>query len=498
MIDIEDLFVLYRGPDHDVVALRGLSLSVASGERVVVNGPSGSGKSTLIKAVTAEVMPGAGRVVVLGRNLGQLGPAAARLLRRERIGIITQGSGRDLAPELTCLQNVALQARLSGTRPAIAEAAAAVALEQFHVDHLARRYPSTLSGGEAQRVGVASALACAPGVIVADEPTGELDRANAEVVYDLLAAHARSSGAGLLIVTHDVAANRIADRVITIRDGRVSNELFEGRSRLIVDRRGWVRLPDGDRDRAGITDRVNAHSEDHAITLVAPADQRSVDSAPPGWHDGWPEITAGQRDASVGDEMIRVREVSVMIGSTVVLSPLSFSVRRGALTVLAGPSGSGKTTMLGILGGLGVPTSGAIEFINGPPMSSIGSSLAGFAEQANSRDNLRLARRVRALEPADVDWALADLGIGHLADRPVSTLSGGERQRLGVARALVTGADLVLLDEPTSQLDESSAAQLAGVLHRLASHGRTIVCTSHDPAIIDLADAVVPLIAAAI
>jgi ABC-type lipoprotein export system ATPase subunit len=487
MIEIRDLFVLYRGAEHDVVALRGLSLTVDAGERVVVNGPSGSGKSTLIKVVTAEVTPGAGRAVVLGHDVGQMGAAAARVLRRERIGIITQGSGRDLAPELTCLQNVAMQARLAGASAESARSAAHKTLGKFDVAHLAERYPATLSGGEAQRVGVAAALASGPGLIVADEPTGELDRANADIVYDLLAAHAAASGAGLLVVTHDVRANRIADRVITIRDGRVSSELVGAESRLIVDQQGWVRLPEADRHRAGITGRATVGSNADGVILTGNAAElppAPTESSAP---------AAAWAAAESRSVVVTATDVSFSIGATTILASTSFTIRRGALTVLAGPSGSGKTTLLGLLGQLGDPTAGRLDFGSSVPTTSICSSLAGFAEQASPQQNLVLARSVRGLPTADVVWALRELGMEHLADRPMSTLSGGERQRVGVARALVTEAELVLLDEPTSQLDEANAAQLAAVLQRLTVEGRTIVCTSHDPAIVSVADVVVSL-----
>jgi ABC-type lipoprotein export system ATPase subunit len=481
VIELDDVFVLYRGAEHDVVALRGLSLKVSAGERVVVNGPSGSGKSTLIKVVTADVLPGAGRAVVLGRDLGQLGAAASRLLRRERIGIITQGSGRDLAPELTCVENVALQARLAGVPTVTAMADAHAALERCRVGHLADRWPVSLSGGEAQRVGVAAALASRPGVIVADEPTGELDRVNADIVYDLLAEQAAESGAGLLLVTHDVKANRIADRVVTIRDGRVSSELIDHTSRLIVDERGWIRLPEDDRHVAGITDRATTRPSSDGLVLSG--------TAPVGM-----PVVEDQRCATsaAGTVLIAARDVSTVIDGVTVLAPTTVTISTGQLTVLSGPSGSGKTTLLGLLGGLGEPTEGLIEHV-AAHTTSVCSSLAGFAEQVSVAQNLQLARQVRGLPYADVLWALTELGVERLADRPVGMLSGGERQRVGIARALVTDAEVVLLDEPTSQLDEASAARVASILQRLAQEGRAVVCTSHDPALVAVADTLVSL-----
>jgi ABC-type lipoprotein export system ATPase subunit len=338
-----------------------------------------------------------------------------------------------------------------------------------------------LSGGEAQRVGVAAALASKPGVIVADEPTGELDRVNADIVYDLLADQAAESGAGLLLVTHDVKANRIADRVVTIRDGRVSSELIDHTSRLIVDERGWVRLPEDGRHAAGITDRATTRPLSDGLVLsgTGPVEMAPVEELQ----------TATPAPGAV---LISARDVSAVIDGVTVLAPTTLTISTGQLTVLSGPSGSGKTTLLGLLGGLGEPSDGVIEHLVAHT-TSIGSSLAGFAEQVSVNQNLQLARQVRGLPHADVLWALTVLGIDRLADRPVGMLSGGERQRVGIARALITDTEVVLLDEPTSQLDEASAARVASILQRLAQEGRAIVCASHDPALVAVADKLVSL-----
>ena len=131
IIDLDDVFVLYRGTPHDIAALRGLSIQVQQGERVVIHGPSGAGKSTFVKLITAAVAPNAGTAMLFDHELSSLDSAARAALRRESIGIITQHSGDDLAPELTCEQNVALQPRRSGMtamehRDAVAAALRAV------------------------------------------------------------------------------------------------------------------------------------------------------------------------------------------------------------------------------------------------------------------------------------------------------------------------------------------------------------------------------------
>ena len=244
VIDIEDAFVLHRGRVHDVAALRGLSLRIDPGERIVVRGPSGSGKSTLVAAITGQVTASAGQVKLFGHDISQLDHAAAVRLRTAHVGVVSQRSGLDLVEELDCLDNVALQTRLSRSSRADGRRAAAAALERLGLTHLARRRPSSLSGGERQRVALAGALAHGPGLVIADEPTGELDASSADQVYDFLRDHAERTRAALLIVTHDARAERVATRVLTIDDGRLSEEKVGGRASLVVDGRGWVRLPD--------------------------------------------------------------------------------------------------------------------------------------------------------------------------------------------------------------------------------------------------------------
>ena len=268
-----DVFCLYPTPRGHVAALRGLTLDVASGERVVVHGPNGSGKTTLLRVLAGERSPSAGAVSVCGVDLAGAGERERNPLRATLLGRVDQHHARTLRPELSTLDNIALQLRLAGVRASRARARASALLDRLGLGGLAHRRPVTLSGGEAQRVAVCAAVAHEPRLILADEPTGELDRAAADAVYDLLSALAVDSGAALLLVSHDSGAARVADRIVRIRDGRLSEEWAadgaENES-LVVDDRGWVRLPEPLRARAGVSTRVRAAVRDGAIELVPP------------------------------------------------------------------------------------------------------------------------------------------------------------------------------------------------------------------------------------
>ncbi len=273
MIAVADLFCLYPVPGGaTVAALRGLSLRVPAGERLVVHGPNGSGKTTLLRVLIGEVAPSSGSVWVAGVELAGAGPARVAALRRDVLGLVDQHSGRSLRAELSVLDNVALQLRLAGRSRAAARTTADETLGELGLSALAGRRPATLSAGEAQRVAVCAAIAHDPSVLLADEPTGELDIDSADAVYDLLAAAAERADATLLLVTHDARAARIANRVVRIRDGRLSEQWQPDTPQdeeLVIDDRGWVRLPEALRRRVGLTERARVRERDGEVVLAA-------------------------------------------------------------------------------------------------------------------------------------------------------------------------------------------------------------------------------------
>ena len=479
VIDIDDAFVLHRGRTRDVAALRGLSLRVDPGERVVVRGPSGSGKSTLVAAVTAQVRASAGRVLLFGHDMAQLDHAAAVRLRTAHVGVVSQRSGLDLIDDFDCLDNVALQSRLARSGRADGRRAASQTLARLGLDHLGPRRPQSLSGGERQRVALAAALAHGPGLVIADEPTGELDAVSADQVYDFLREHAERTGAALLVVTHDERAERIATRVVTIHDGRLSQEMLAGRNSLVVDGRGWVRLPDVLRADAGVVSRVVAAAVDGHISLVG--------SEPIGDRVS---TTAGGAMAA-GDVAVTVRDAEIDLES-VTIGPVSMELRRGQITVITGRSGSGKTSLLSVVLGVGKPTRGSVVH----HVASVGCApqTAAFADQQSVAANVDLVRAIRAKPAADpASSILGLLGLGGLEGRPAGALSGGERQRVAVGRALSGEAELVVLDEPTSQLDRATSRLVAEVVRASARAGACFVCASHDEEIIAVADQVIDL-----
>ena len=502
-VEVHDLFCLYDAPTGSVAALRGLSLSVPVGERLVVHGPNGSGKSTLLGVLAAEVAPSAGSVRVAGVDLAGAGDADRTMLRRDRLGLVDQRARRSLRPELDVVDNVALQLRVAGRGRADARAAAREALALLRLEHLAGRRPETLSGGEAQRVAVAAALAHLPWVVLADEPTGELDAAAADLVYDVLATAVRDLGATLVLVTHDPRASRIADRVVRIRDGRLSEQWDPATPHsetLVVDDRGWVRLPDALRHGAGAVSGAVAVATGEGVLLRGTGSAVTIAAR---------EQTLGR--ATTGDVVARLDGVTIAYAGTTVLHGVDLDVRAGSLTVVSGRSGSGKSTLLRAVTGLAAVDAGSVVLLghhlgrlgrderaavrrSGVAVAAQGGSLV---ETMHVRDNLELARTARGMpeDAASIDLLCDRLGLTPLGRRPVASLSGGERQRVAVARSLVVEPVVAVLDEPTSQLDEGNAEAVATALLEAARRGCAVLVASHDPVLLDVADVVVDLAA---
>ena len=209
----------YRSDAGDLPVLRGVDLSVAAGEIVALIAPSGTGKSTLLHLAGLLEQPDGGQVLIDGRECGALGDAERTAIRRVRVGFVYQF--HHLLGEFSALENVVLPQMIAGVSRRDAVARAKSLLESFGLGARLAHLPGKLSGGEQQRVAIARALANRPGVLLADEPTGNLDVATSEKVFAALLATVRAQGVAALIATHNGELARRMDRVVTLRDGRI-------------------------------------------------------------------------------------------------------------------------------------------------------------------------------------------------------------------------------------------------------------------------------------
>ena len=225
-IRLEDVHVTLYSRAGPVSILRGLSMIAAAGESVAVVGRSGAGKSTLLMVIAGLERATSGRVSVLGADYARLGEDDLARLRAANIGIVFQSF--HLVPTMTALENVALPLEFLDREDAFA--AARSALAEVELSHREDHFPGQLSGGEQQRVAMARALAPSPAIILADEPTGNLDFATGTSVMDLLFALKARTGATLLLITHDKALTKRCDRIISLADGRIVGQSAKRRA----------------------------------------------------------------------------------------------------------------------------------------------------------------------------------------------------------------------------------------------------------------------------
>jgi ABC-type lipoprotein export system ATPase subunit len=366
------------------------------------------------------------------------------------------------------------------------------------------RRPTELSGGEQQRVALCAALAHRPKVFLADEPTGELDTATAEQVYDVMADLVREHRCTTVIVSHDPESARIADRIVRIRDGRVSEEWSRDggdADAIVIGRGGWLRLPEELLLRAGIGSHATARFEGGAV-VVEPAGGRVV-------HEVSDTVPAS--DNVAGPVVASAKGLEKRFGDTIVLDGLDAEFRGGQLTAVVGPSGSGKTTFLHLLAGLDLPDAGSVT-IDGTEMTSLDRTAraalrrervayvgqqAGLVPHLSAAENVELALALRGREDGArlvALGALESVGLSERATQRVSRLSQGERARVAIARAIAAKPTLLIADEPTSRLDGANAIAVAVLLGRLARDtGCAVVCSTHDPLVLEQADEQVTL-----
>lgn len=217
MIDLNDVHLTLPSEAGPVDILRGVGLSVAKGEAVGLVGPSGSGKSTLMAIMAGLERPSRGQVRVAGHELEGMGEDDLARFRRDHVGIVFQSF--HLIPTMTALENVAMPLEFAGLDDAFDQAEAA--LRQVGLDHRLTHYPSQLSGGEQQRVALARAVVGKPGLLLADEPTGNLDGATGADIIELMFSLHKATQSTLILITHDPALAQRCDRIVHMRDGRL-------------------------------------------------------------------------------------------------------------------------------------------------------------------------------------------------------------------------------------------------------------------------------------
>lgn len=265
-IACENLVKIYKVADLEVVALQGVDLHVEPGEMMALVGPSGSGKSTLMNILGGLDTPSAGQVRVGDHNLLDLKRREQVLYRRRVVGFVWQQTARNLLPYLTARENVEMPMALNGVKGRERRERSKLLLEQVGLGHRLDHKPDRMSGGEQQRVAIAVAMANRPPLMLADEPTGEVDSEAATSIFDTLRSLNHEYGVTIIVVTHDHNVASRVDRVIGMRDGHASTEVVRTRDSagvalseeefVILDRVGRLQLPQAYIDTLSMKNRV--------------------------------------------------------------------------------------------------------------------------------------------------------------------------------------------------------------------------------------------------
>ncbi len=449
-IRIEDLFYIYESNNVNVVALRGLHLKVAAGECLVIKGPNGSGKSTLVKLMTGFFTPTAGKIYVGDQDIAELDPLR---LRREFVASIDQRG--NLLNDITVLQNIELGFALVGQSRSLAAEHAANLLESQGLGHLGNRYPDQLSAGERQFSSLLAAIATDPKVLIADEPSGELDNESADVMYRLLRSLAGQ--ASVILVTHDARAESYADRVVRIREGRISEEWLPGEPEVsVVDPFGWMRVKE---------------------------------KAP---NSTTREMATGKKTREI---LLSGVDLGLEYGTKQIFSKIGIEAGAGELVAFASTSGSGKSSLLRILAGIQNPSSGevcirgrSLKNLTREERAELRRESIGFLSQGGSRiSSISLADHFEGHE--------IDLGDSYKSrmSRALSTFSGGERARIELLKVLADSRPILILDEPTSQMDENRSAEATRIILNRVKAGALVVVSTREKSLLDIADQIITL-----
>jgi ABC-type lipoprotein export system ATPase subunit len=419
----------YRTATGEVRALRGVDAAFPSGVLAAVAGPSGSGKSSLLRLIAGMDRPTAGSVVVAGVAVDRASTSVRRRLRRERVGYVFQRPSDNFLPHLTVGEHLERVAAPGADVVGIVEALGI----QRRVEHR----PAELSGGEQQRAAFAQALVSGASVIVADEPTAELDTANADAVLGSI-RHLRDRGVTFVLATHDASVMRAADVMLRLDHGEV------------VDAR---RPPGG------------------AVAPVAPRDP---------FEDAVVVLDV--------DEVVK----TYAHGTDVVhaVEDISLRVHEGELVGLVGRSGSGKTTLLNLVAGWEHPDAGLLSRPGDPSDAvprwrdlAVVPQRLGLIDELSVRENIAYPARLAGTlaDQRDRVEELADaFGLSALAERRPSETSVGEQQRTAIARALLLRPTLVVADEPTGHQDRGWTDRVFAALRTACDEGTACLMATHD------------------
>jgi len=432
-------------------ALQDVSLTLEWGEFLFLTGPSGCGKSTLCRCLGGLIPQGHPAATMQGSVWVDGQDTRTTPLREvvRRVGLVFQNPSTQLF-NMTVREEVAFGPRNLGlSAPEVARRVAEAA-EVLRIGHLLERRLDTLSGGEKQRVAMASVLAMGPRILVLDEPTASLDVPGSRAVLEALTSLHREQGTSVLLAGHRTdEVSRLASRVVLLERGQV---VRDGPAAQVLAERPLLR-------RLGVRRPTDAPIQD------------------------WPDLIVPDGHAS-GEAVARLEGVDVRLGGRAVLQGLDLTLYAGQVAALVGDNGAGKTTLARLLAGMLRPSRGRVWLAPNGGLAPVGLLFQNPVEQLfcdTVGEEVAFGVENHGLPAAPrVDEALAATGLLPLRDRPTFSLSGGEQQRTALAALLALRPGLLILDEPTMGQDWGHMSRFMERVRALAREGLAVLLITHD------------------
>lgn len=533
MIRCNDLIKIYEDPntDYKVAALRGLDLDIKEGELVSVIGPSGAGKTTLVKILAGIELPTSGQISINGQRFDQLNEYERREFRFYHLGLINQFISDNLFAHLSVKQNLMIPKKLfylpkEKARKDIEEIA-----KLLNLKHVFNNTVGKLSGGEAMRLSMGVALAKDPEILLADEPTGQLDTKNTQDIIDAIRQVNSALGKTIVVVTHDIRFRTIFEKSFIIRDGRlvgISRDIERDEleflmhssdiNRSYMDASNFVRVPDEVKSTTAIKDLVefDTHpsrklglfwnpeviSREKIYEIIAKPAKESEDEVDQiSFKDVEHLLSREFIPPAKKKKLIKIKNVTKgyhsQAGYNEVIKRMNLDIHEGDFVFISGPSGVGKTTLLNMIAGLIKPNDGLVTVMNYPiseekerEISSFRLANIAYVTQHNNlfdpikvHENF-LIPSIFSDQEFDAEYSdsiVKECHIGHRLDAYPYELSEGEKQRAALASALSRNTKIILTDEPTANLDTELARHIIDLLMDIVRiNNATVITCSHD------------------
>ena len=524
MIKLEAITKIYPNPKlgRSIVALSGCDLAVEESSFVSIIGPSGAGKSTLLRILSGLEQPTSGKVNVLSQDIDLLTPKKLYQFRLQNIGFLNQMPHYNLFPELSVEQNLLIPLRLLGESREKGKKVVEDALERMEIKHLSQHRAKQLSMGESMRVSLAVALITNPPILLADEPTGQLDKKNTQVILELLKAINQQEGTTILVVSHDPVYFSVVSESFLIFNGRLgavytqedlNEHLLEGEQEKEnqtkeifvshIDSFSYLFLPNRIKELLALDKKVK-FVIDYEIKKVFLENPQGSEAFKEVEHPQFIKISGfhPKKHKKGVTPILACKNLQKWYHSPndqLILDGINLQLLPSELVFLIGPSGSGKTTFLNILSGMDLDFNGSLELF-GKAISSSNQSLVEkvraqkmyylsqyvnlypsmtLDENLNYFLNVHKTQKERAFY--EKDFLLHFLTLDEITDQDVAKFSLGERKRASFLLGLLQAPEILLLDEPTANLDEMNKHKVMSLLvDYIMGTGASAIVVTHD------------------